>query len=204
MLLCKYEYKSTHMKRIFEAIKFASIKHRDQRRKDLNNSPYVNHVLDVADLLVKAGVTDEDTIIAGLLHDTIEDTQTTHEEIKKLFGQNVLTIVLECSDDKKLDKIKRKQLQIEHANDISFAAKLVKLADKYSNLSDLLTNPPKTWKKEEIMGYAYWCFAVYKKLEGVNEVFDNMFRELFRKFNIDGKDLESELEKYYLNISSSE
>ncbi len=192
------------MKRIFEAIAFASIKHRDQRRKDLNNSPYVNHVLDVANLLVQAGVTDEDTIIAGLLHDTIEDTETSHEEIKKLFGENVLEIVLECSDDKKLDKIKRKQLQIEHASDISFSAKLVKLADKYSNLSDLLTNPPKTWKSEEIKGYAYWCFAVCSKLAGVNETFDAMFKKLFSKFSIDGNNLEVELANYYLNIGSSE
>lgn len=195
------------MSRLISAIHFAAQKHQHQRRKDKEKSPYINHPIHVMHLLAEAGVTDEDTLIAGVLHDTIEDTNTTSDEIKKLFGENVLKIVLECSDDKSLDKVQRKRLQVQHAADISFAAKLVKLADKYSNLCDLLNNPPPTWSKDEIFGYGVWCFVICNKLKGVNEHSDKQFKELFDKFKISeikDEDIPKLLEKYYKNIKSSE
>lgn len=118
------------------------MKHKDQRRKDASKSPYINHPLQVVDLLTQAGVTDVKVLIAGVLHDTVEDTGTSYEEIQARFGKDVSSMVAEVSDDKSLSKVRRKQLQIEHVLHASEGAKLIKLADKYSNLSDLMSNPP--------------------------------------------------------------
>ncbi|AYV82488.1 MAG: HD superfamily phosphohydrolase [Hyperionvirus sp.] len=193
--------------RILSATLFAAGKHRNQRRKDKEATPYINHPIHVASLLADSGVVDVDVLIAGLLHDTIEDTNTSGDEIKELFGVNVCNIVLECSDDKSLTKIKRKQLQLEHASDVSLGAKLVKLADKYSNLNDLLHNPPKSWSKDEIFGYSVWVYAIYMKLRGINKWLDDKFAELFAKFGLDaikGDEIDKLLEGYYANIKNSE
>ena len=194
---------------ILGAIHFAAIKHKNQRRKNAAADPYINHPLEVAFLLSEAGVTDQETLMAAVLHDTIEDTQTSYEELVNEFGTKVAKIVMEVSDDKSLPKIKRKKLQIIHASDISEEAKLVKLGDKYSNCRDLLSNPPKCWTKEEIDGYAIWCYAVFQKLKGVNSWFHQKFEELFTKFgisskNLDPENLDSLLEKYYSVIKNSE
>ena len=194
------------MNRLSVAYHFAAIKHRSQRRKDNEATPYINHPIEVAKLLAENGVDDPDTLIGAVLHDTIEDTYTTPEEIRNLFGENVLRIVKECSDDKSLPKEERKQLQIEHARQISVQAKLVKLADKYSNLKDLLSNPPKKWSKDEIYGYAYWSFAVVKALSGTNSGLENKLSELFKGFGITNptdQELEALLAKYYLVIQDS-
>jgi GTP diphosphokinase / guanosine-3',5'-bis(diphosphate) 3'-diphosphatase len=195
------------MDRLLSACLFAADKHKTQKRKDKNSTPYINHPIHVSCLMSEAGVTDVDILIAGLLHDTIEDTKTSNEEIAQLFGENVLKIVLECSDDKTLPKEKRKQLQLEHAADVSMGAKMVKLADKYSNLSDLLENPPKSWSEKEINGYAIWVYAVYQKLKGINKVFDDKFTKLFDKFKISGtnqEEINKQLEEYYGNIKNSD
>src|ERR1051326_1688623 len=101
---------------IIKAVRFAATKHRSQRRKNAEASPYVNHVIQVAELLWEVGeVRDPALIIAALLHDTIEDTETTPNEIESLFGKGVLSVVLEVTDDKSLKDAQRKQLQVEHA-----------------------------------------------------------------------------------------
>src|SRR5581483_1438704 len=158
------------MDRLLNAIDFAAKKHKNQRRKDANATPYINHPIEVTDLLAQAAVTDVDILMAAVLHDTIEDTKTSFEELVNNFGLTVANIVMECTDDKSLPKETRKQLQISHAETMSTAAKLVKLADKYSNLSDLASNPPTSWRPEEIRGYAIWCFAVFLKLKGSNHL----------------------------------
>lgn len=194
------------------AYHFAAIKHRLQKRKDDDHSPYIIHPVDVVQILAACGVTDINTLVAGVLHDTIEDTDTAPEEIENWFGKPVLDIVLECSDDKSLDKVQRKQLQIEHVKHVSEAAKLVKLADKYSNASSLLENPPSNWSKQEMVGYAIWCFAVVRQLAGLNSRFDILFSSLWNrleeKFAItvptNEKDLADALNKYYSAISQSE
>ena len=136
--------KSIH--RILEALQFAAQKHRDQRRKDIEASPYINHPIALANVLWReAGVHEADVICAALLHDTVEDTNTTREELIERFGKKIAALVMEVTDDKTLRKPERKRLQIEHAAHISRKAKLVKLADKISNLRDVAASAPKGW-----------------------------------------------------------
>ena len=128
------------------ALAFAADKHKNQRRKDADASPYINHPIALANLLLnEAGVEDQRVLIAAILHDTIEDTDTTEQELVKHFGKDVADIVLEVTDDKALPKAERKRLQIEHAAHISRRAKLVKLADKICNLRDITASPPAGW-----------------------------------------------------------
>jgi (p)ppGpp synthase/HD superfamily hydrolase len=195
------------MDRLLKAINFAAIKHEHQRRKNKTASPYINHPIDVSNLLSQAGITDVEILMAAVLHDTVEDTRTTYEELIHEFGPRVANIVRECSDDKSLPKESRKQLQIEHAAVASTEAKLVKLGDKYSNLRDLLQNPPQTWSSDEISGYAHWCYAVYLKLQGTNAILEDKLNQLFNQFGVSGiqeNKLDELLNKYYANIKNSE
>ena len=143
------------------AVAFAAEKHRDQRRKDADASPYINHPIALANVLANEGdIANEDVLIAALLHDTIEDTQTSEEELKKEFGGKIASIVIEVTDDKSLPKAERKLQQIEHASHSSIEAKLVKLADKICNLRDMLCSPPKDWHLERRQEYIAWAMAV--------------------------------------------
>src|SRR5512139_1685282 len=125
---------------------FAAEKHRNQRRKDPQASPYINHPIALANVLLhEGGVTDVVVLCAAPLHDTLEDTQTTPEELVQQFGGEIQGIVMEVTDNKKLKKRKRKELQMKHAHMLSTKAKLVKLADKICNLRDVAENPPPRW-----------------------------------------------------------
>ena len=158
---------------ILAAVHFASDKHRNQRRKNKKEPPYINHPIAVAHLLATvAGVSDSPTLIAAVLHDTIEDTETTREELDTTFGAEIRQLVEEVTDDKKLDKEVRKQRQIEHAPELSYRAKLIKLADLTCNLTDVLDDPPSSWSNERRMEYLEWteqviagCRRTNKKLE---------------------------------------
>jgi GTP diphosphokinase / guanosine-3',5'-bis(diphosphate) 3'-diphosphatase len=161
---------------ILKAVKFAADKHRGQTRKDAEGSPYINHPIDVAEILVRVGaVQDRDIIIAALLHDTIEDTETTPEEIRKEFGDKVLSLVLEVSDDKSLPREVRKELQVQHAPHISAGAKLIKIADKISNLLDIIHTPPANWPVKRQLEYLNWAERVVLGLRGVNAALDQQF-----------------------------
>src|SRR5947207_12220423 len=131
---------------LLKALAFAAHKYRDQRRKDAESSPYINHPIALADVLInEGGVTDVEVLCAALLHDTVEDTATTHEELVNAFGSRIARIVAEVTDDKALPKAERKRLQVEHAASLSREAKLVKLADKVCNLRDVSDHPPPHW-----------------------------------------------------------
>jgi guanosine-3',5'-bis(diphosphate) 3'-pyrophosphohydrolase len=154
---------------ILRAVVFAADRHRSQRRKDAARTPYINHPLRVAELLYDVGqVRDNALLVAALLHDTIEDTETRPEEIERLFGAQVLGIVLEVTDDKSLPKARRKALQIEHAPHLSVAARTLKLADKSCNITDLVQSPPDDWPPERIGAYLDWADSVTAGLRGVN------------------------------------
>ena len=162
-----------------KAIHFSANKHRDQRRKDVPQSPYINHPIDVAQTLWEiGGVRDRIPLIAAILHDTLEDTETTPEEIRALFGEEVLSVVLEVTDDKSLPGPVRKQLQIEHAPHISGKAKLVKLADKICNLYDLIHSPPHLWTLGRKQAYLLWTEQVVAGLRGTNTALENHYDEL--------------------------
>jgi guanosine-3',5'-bis(diphosphate) 3'-pyrophosphohydrolase len=152
---------------LLKALAFAAHKHRDQRRKDADASPYINHPISLADVLVnEAGVSDVEVICAALLHDTVEDTATTHEELVDAFGARVARIVAEVTDDKQLPKAERKRLQVVRAPHISREAKLVKLADKIANLRDVAERPPAGWDLARRREYFDWAKQVIDGLRG--------------------------------------
>jgi guanosine-3',5'-bis(diphosphate) 3'-pyrophosphohydrolase len=161
---------------LIQAIHFSASKHRDQRRKDVPHSPYINHPLDVAKILWEAGdVRDSITLVAAVLHDTIEDTNTTPAELEALFGDEVLQVVLEVTDDKSLAKAERKRLQILHAPLISHRAKIIKLADITCNLFDLIYSPPRIWSIQRKKNYLYWTENVVAGLRGTNAAMESRF-----------------------------
>jgi guanosine-3',5'-bis(diphosphate) 3'-pyrophosphohydrolase len=165
-----------------KAVAFAAEKHRNQRRKNADASPYINHPIALTNVLAnEGGITNKDVLCAAMLHDTIEDTETTEAELRLAFGVKIASIVLEVTDDKSLDKAARKQMQIEHAPHISIEAKMVKLADKISNLRDILSNPPVGWSLERKLAYFEWANAVVTGLRGTSikleRVFDGLVTE---------------------------
>jgi len=181
---------------VIKAANFAAIKHQNQRRKSIEDIPYINHPIDVANILCLCGITDPAIIAAGLLHDTIEDTNTTYKELESCFGERIANIVAECTDNKSYPKVYRKQLQITH-NDISEEAKMVKLADKYSNISSQLVTPPKDWSKQQIEGYIYWSYAVVQSLQCQNQNLVKKLNQLFNKIGISPENLQAKLNEYY-------
>lgn len=164
------------LKLLLKALSFAAYKHKDQRRKDVESSPYINHPISLASILCNEGhVTDIVVICAALLHDTVEDTDTTADELEKEFGALISDIVMDVTDDKTLDKAARKQHQINHAAHISDQAKLVKLADKISNMRDISSNPPSGWGLERRQEYFDWARAVIDQLRGVHGPLEDLF-----------------------------
>ena len=163
----------TDAARLLEAASFAADRHRDQRRKDVDATPYINHPLAVGRILAEAGVEDVEVLIAGILHDTIEDTKTAAEELTQRFGERVCGLVLEVTDDKSLDKLERKRLQVIKAPSKSDDAKMIKLADKISNLRDL-KNPPVGWTAKRVGAYIQFAEMVAGGCKGVNPALDQM------------------------------
>ena len=154
----------------------SAAEHRPQRRKDTLKSPYINHPIEVAELLWRVGgIRDQSVILAAILHDTIEDTNTTPDEVRSLFGEEVLGIILECTDDKSLSYMDRKRLQIETAPHKSEKAKLVKLADKICNVHDLNQSPPRWWPKIQKQEYLLWSEKVVAGLRGTNKELDALY-----------------------------
>lgn len=167
---------------VFDALAFAAHKHRDQRRKDGHASPYINHPISLAQVLsVEGGVTDAKTLIAAVLHDTIEDTETTYNELRARFGKVVADVVAEVTDDKALPKAERKRLQVVHAPHRTRRAALVKLADKICNLRDVAHNPPVGWPLERRREYFDWANAVVDALPPVSKRLRMTFDEAFSK-----------------------
>jgi len=154
---------------LFRALAFAAHKHRDQRRKDAEASPYINHPIALAEVLAgEGGIADAEVLAAALLHDTIEDTATTAEELRVAFGERIAAMVKEVTDDQSLPKTERKRLQIEHAAGLSPGAKLVKLADKICNLRDVAERPPAQWELQRRQEYFEWAKRVIDQLRGAH------------------------------------
>ncbi|MGI6740317.1 MAG: HD domain-containing protein [Brevefilum sp.] len=167
------------MNLIFKAILFAIDKHEGQIRKDAERSPYITHPLLVAQALLEIGdVQDLPTLIAAILHDTLEDTKTTEVEIRKAFGEEILQIVLEVTDDKSLEKMARKRLQVVHAPSISNKAKVIKLSDKLVNCRDILNSPPEDWPMERRREYIQWAADVVENLRNINTPLELAFDQI--------------------------
>ena len=165
---------------VIRALAFAARKHRDQRRKGAEASPYINHPIALMDVLCnEAGVTDAVTLCAALLHDTVEDTETTPAELAQGFGHEICAVVMEVTDDKRLPKEERKQQQVEKAGSLSHRARMVKLADKICNLRDILSNPPVKWSLERRQRYFDWAKAVIDGLRGTHPGLESVFDQLY-------------------------
>ena len=169
---------------LFKALAFSAEKHTKQRRKDIDKTPYINHPISLANILAQRWVIDENVLCAAILHDTIEDTETTVDELQEHFGEKISSIVIEVTDDKSLEKSVRKQKQIEHAATISHEAKLVKLADKIANITDIINTPPEDWSSDRKKDYFKWAKAVVDNLRGAHQGLEKDFDDLIKKAKI--------------------
>jgi guanosine-3',5'-bis(diphosphate) 3'-pyrophosphohydrolase len=171
---------------LLKAVAFAADKHRFQTRKDSERTPYINHPINVALTLCDIGhESDTDLLVAAILHDTVEDTETTPEEIEKIFGKFVRDIVMEVTDDKNLAKDERKRLQIVKAHLKSRPARKLKLADKICNVHDIIHHAPAGWTIERRLDYLSWCEQVLEGLRGVNHLLEKKLHESIQE----GRDL---------------
>jgi (p)ppGpp synthase/HD superfamily hydrolase len=167
---------------LLDALKFAARKHSRQRRKDLEATPYINHPIEVAEVMSRiGGITELPTLVAAILHDTIEDTETTPEEIEDCFGQEVLLLVQEVTDDKSLPKQERKRLQVEHAPNLSKGAKLIKIGDKICNVSEITPVQPAEWPLQRKLEYLDWAEKVVSGCRGCNPALERHFEAVSKK-----------------------
>ena len=169
---------------LLRAAIFAARVHATHQRKGRAAEPYVNHVLEVAQILAEHGAPHE-AVMAGLLHDTVEDSDNdpepiTHDRLVAEFGEAVARIVAEATDDKSLPKETRKALQVKHAPRTSEAAKMLKLADKISNLRAITASPPANWDHARRVEYVGWAGRVAAGLKGINPSLDNLFDATYR------------------------
>jgi guanosine-3',5'-bis(diphosphate) 3'-pyrophosphohydrolase len=162
------------------ALRFSARKHRHQRRKGADQTPYINHPIEILDLLCnEANISDTVVLVAALLHDTVEDTDTTLAEIEAAFGTEVAHVVDQVTDDKSLPKDTRKQLQIEHAPHLSDRAKLIKIADKTSNLRDIADSPPEGWSTQRMIAYCDWTKAVIDQIRGTHSTLESLYDQAY-------------------------
>jgi guanosine-3',5'-bis(diphosphate) 3'-pyrophosphohydrolase len=173
---------NSELARLLDAISFAAERHRNQRRKDREASPYINHPIALATVLANdGGVADVEVLQAAVLHDTIEDTETTFDELVARFGARVAGIVAEVTDDKNLPRDVRKRLQIEDAPNKTPQAALVKLADKICNLRDIASAPPAGWSLERRREYFEWARRVVDGLPKVNDKLLDLFNDAYAR-----------------------
>jgi (p)ppGpp synthase/HD superfamily hydrolase len=164
--------------RLMQAADAAARWHVQQRRKGQAAEPYVNHLLEVANLVAAATEGREpDVVIAALLHDAVEDQGITTEQIEADYGAKVAGIVGEVTDDKSLPKAERKRRQVETAANKSREAKLIKLADKTSNLRAIADSPPPDWSAERRSDYVRWASEVIAKVRGTSPWLERQFDE---------------------------
>lgn len=161
--------KEEQVKHVLNALLYAAECHQSQTRKNMAHTPYIIHPMSVTQNLLSIGhVRDTDVIIASLLHDTIEDTQATYDDLKKRFGEKVEGLVREVTEDNKLAGQKKRKMQIVHALQTSKEASMIKLADKLYNLEALITEPPEKWTRERIDQYFEWSQVVIDNLPDAN------------------------------------
>jgi len=161
--------------KLLHALQFAADAHRTQKRKGADQTPYINHLIDVVTILLENGATDETLLVAAALHDTIEDQPVTYAELVTRFGKPVADVVLEVTDDKTLEQTVRKQKQVEHAPRKSDLAKQLKIADKISNIRDVARSPGIGWDPQRRAEYLDWAERVVDGLKGVNPKLDALF-----------------------------
>jgi guanosine-3',5'-bis(diphosphate) 3'-pyrophosphohydrolase len=168
-----------NINKLLQAARFAAESHTGHFRKGSRREPYINHPLEVANLIANIGMVDDvEILIAALLHDTVEDCGVTADEIIDKFGRTVADYVLEVTDDKNLPKARRKELQIEHAPHLTRGARTIKIADKISNVRDVIASPAEDWDKQRRVEYIEWAVKVADGLRGANVHLDTLFEEV--------------------------
>lgn len=171
---------TSSVRRILAAAQFAAAKHSQQKRKGAGGEPYINHLIEVAELVASSSeALDTELIMAGFLHDTVEDTGVTLTELTDRFGSNVASLVAEVTDDKSLPDKTRKRLQVENAPHKSERAQTLKLADKISNLRAIIISPPLGWSLERKRQYFEWAKAVIDALTAPNPVLKSEFEKTY-------------------------
>ena len=168
------------LKELVDSLFYAAVQHQDQRRKNARKTPYINHPLELLHVLVvEAGVRDKAALNGAVLHDTIEDTDTTEANLRARKGDTITDVVVAMSDDKSLPKALRKQLQIDHAQDWSYSARLAEYADKICNLRNLVVEHPEGWTLERVREFFDWAKAVIEKIRGTHPKLDELFDEVY-------------------------
>jgi len=161
---------------VLRAASFSADRHRHQKRKGHDPPPYINHPIEVASMLANVGsISDVTTLVAALLHDTVEDTSASADDLETLFGHDVRALVEEVTDDKDLDKAVRKRLQIEHTPSLSVPARQIKLGDKICNMRDVVENPPTDWSLQRRRDYLDWAELVVAGCRGANDSLEGYF-----------------------------
>ena len=169
---------------IMAAARFAAEKHAQQKRKGENGEPYFNHLLEVADLVAASSPhLDVELVMAAFLHDTVEDTGVTLQEVEQRFGKDVADLVAEVTDDKSLPKETRKQLQVEHTPEKSSRAQTLKLADKISNLRAIISSPPVGWSRERKQQYFEWARQVVSGIASPNQFLKSEFDKAYQSIS---------------------
>lgn len=170
--------------RIMAAARFAAEKHAQQKRKGENGEPYFNHLLEVAELIAASSPSlDVELVMAAFLHDTVEDTGVTLQELEQRFGKDVAVLVAEVTDDKSLPKEIRKQLQVEHTPEKSSRAQTLKLADKISNLHAIISSPPVGWSRERKQQYFEWARQVVSGIASPNQFLKSEFDKAYQSIS---------------------
>ena len=174
------------LSQILSAAIFSAEKHQGQVRKGEDQLPYITHPLAVAKAIWEIGkVSDSQILIAAILHDTIEDTTTTKSELEECFGKDILEIVLDVTDDKSLEKLERKRLQVVHAATLSYPARIIKLGDKMVNCCDILLSPPKDWDLNRRREYIQWGADVVNQIRGTNKGLETAFDEMLTRAELE-------------------
>lgn len=163
--------------KLFKALSFAAVQHQYQRRGGYEQLPYINHLIKVTEALIQIGNEKEESILlASILHDIIEDTNVTPLQLTDKFGPQVSAIVSELTDDMSLPYPDRKQLQVDRATKLSLAARKIRIADKASNMQDLMAYPV-DWPMDKKQAYVLNAIQVVDQIRGTNQDLERWFDE---------------------------
>jgi hypothetical protein len=166
---------ATEVRRLTKALAFAAEAHRNHRRKGASQEPYINHLIEVLDLVASVDGGDMDVLIAALLHDVLEDTPIDYDELIARFGERVAHIVQENSDDMTLPKPERRLARLASISKKSREARLVKFADIISNLRAIAVSPPAGWSNDRRLGYLHSCRNLVDAGRGSNSEIEHVF-----------------------------
>ena len=170
---------------IIRAAYFAGEKHRNQRRGDVESTPYINHPLELAVILTEeAKISDVNILCAALLHDTIEDTETTHKELIDLFGERIASLVMEVTNDMSLNSQQRRTFEFNVIGGLSHDAKVIKLADKLANIRDVSTMPPVGWTAEKKSEYFDFALSIAELAKEASPMLFNIFIKDYEQLSI--------------------